>query len=782
MKRSKPAPEGGRPRRPVRQRTIGLESLERRELLATLDPTFGVGGRTSTTFGSAGGTNAVYGAVTTQPDGKYIVVGTATGPFGNRDFAIARLNVDGTLDTTFNRGTGVKLVAFDLGGGATGSNDDVATGVVVQPDGRIVVAGTASGSFITLTRLLPDGDFDLSFERDGKLNTNRIRTASDNPILETVSVALQTPQNDPNGRGRIVVAAGNFVIQFDVLDGSQEDFARITFTGNTFDPGAPPSRGASADTIIYDLAIQPDGKIVVVGYGLVTPAPGDTFGAGAAFSGMGAARLNPDGSNDFSFGTLTSFEPFTPDSTPADPTDDPFLEPEFTFSLINRSNVTTSQANGVALTPDGRILLVGTENLASNTRNLEGRLLLARLTSGTAFRRQGRSFTTVQVDGVGDETFTGGEGNFGGGGFSTFDEGVLPIEGIARGLKLDFDEVANRIIAIGVVNQPNPTRQEFAILQTGPNGEIDTNFANSFGADVDRRFQTVAVRDGSTSDLAEDVILLNDGRIVVAGSSANGGTTEIGLVRLLTEEPPSISINDASVMEGDDGQVNLIFTVFLSAAYRLPISVDVVTVNGSAIAPGDYFALPSTTLNFAPGNASITITIPVNPDTIDEPDESFFVNLSSPVLGTLGKVQGTGFILDNDPTPPPPLLPPDPPVVVPPPPPPPIVTPPGPGDPGTIVTVSVTGVQRVFVRRGGRRVFVGVRLLFNGNVDAGVASQTGLYRVNQRRRAVNVNQALVSGNVVTLILARPRPGPLRVAFGGLTSANGLPIAGGSLGV
>ena len=55
-------------------------------------------------------------------------------------------------------------------------------------------------------------------------------------------------------------------------------------------------------------------------------------------------------------------------------------------------------------------------------------------------------------------------------------------------------------------------------------------------------------------------------------------------------------------------------------------------------------------------------------------------------------------------------------------------------------------MERVFVRRGGRRVFVGVRLLFNGALDPDVASQTGLYRVNQRRRAATVNQAQVTGN------------------------------------
>ena len=106
MKRSKPASEGGRPRRPDRQRTIGLESLERRDLLATLDPTFATGGTAQFRFESVGGVNAEYGAIARQPDGKFVIVGSAIGPVGNRDFAIVRLNPDGTVDTTFNRGAG----------------------------------------------------------------------------------------------------------------------------------------------------------------------------------------------------------------------------------------------------------------------------------------------------------------------------------------------------------------------------------------------------------------------------------------------------------------------------------------------------------------------------------------------------------------------------------------------------------------------------------------------------------------------------------------------------
>src|SRR3954463_10013561 len=117
MKRPKPASEGGRPRRPHRQRKSILESLERRDLLATLDPTFATGGTATFQFEAVGGVDAEYGDIARQADGKFVLVGSAIGPLGNRDFAIVRLNPDGTVDTTFNQGKGAKLVPFDVNGG-----------------------------------------------------------------------------------------------------------------------------------------------------------------------------------------------------------------------------------------------------------------------------------------------------------------------------------------------------------------------------------------------------------------------------------------------------------------------------------------------------------------------------------------------------------------------------------------------------------------------------------------------------------------------------------------
>ena len=75
------------------------------------------------------------------------------------------------------------------------------------------------------------------------------------------------------------------------------------------------------------------------------------------------------------------------------------------------------------------------------------------------------------------------------------------------------------------------------------------------------------------------------------------------------------------------------------------------TANGTATAPGDYTAIAATTLTFAPGQTSKTITVAVKGDTLDEANETFFVNLSSAVNATIADGQGLGTIRDDDPAP-----------------------------------------------------------------------------------------------------------------------------------
>jgi Calx-beta domain-containing protein len=113
-------------------------------------------------------------------------------------------------------------------------------------------------------------------------------------------------------------------------------------------------------------------------------------------------------------------------------------------------------------------------------------------------------------------------------------------------------------------------------------------------------------------------------------------------------DAPSVSVNDASVTEGDSGSKNATFTVSLSAASATPVTVDYATADGSATSPEDY-AAASGTLTFGPGETSKQVTVAVAGDLLDEPHETYSLNLSTASGATLGRARGLGTILDNDP-------------------------------------------------------------------------------------------------------------------------------------
>ena len=94
---------------------------------------------------------------------------------------------------------------------------------------------------------------------------------------------------------------------------------------------------------------------------------------------------------------------------------------------------------------------------------------------------------------------------------------------------------------------------------------------------------------------------------------------------------PSLSINDVSVTEGNSVTATAAFTVTLSAASGQTVSVNYATAPGTATAPGDYLAVPLTTLTFAPGETTKPVTVTVNGDTLIENNETFNVNLSGVV-------------------------------------------------------------------------------------------------------------------------------------------------------
>ncbi len=139
-----------------------------------------------------------------QADGKIVVGGYSTNStLTNLDFALARFNSNGTLDTS-----------FDLDGKLSrtfGSGDDVITSLAIQANGKIVVGGYTNNGANTdfaLARFNADGSFDTTFDTDG-----RVTTARGNWDDYINSVVLQAD-------GKIVVAGSSY-------NGKDADFAFV---------------------------------------------------------------------------------------------------------------------------------------------------------------------------------------------------------------------------------------------------------------------------------------------------------------------------------------------------------------------------------------------------------------------------------------------------------------------------------------------------------------------------------------------------------------------------
>ena len=285
--------------------SMGLPSPAR-AAAGDLDATFRSGGTVVTDF--AGHIDIGY-PMALQPDGKIVVAGES-GLDGNPKFALARYNPDGSLDATFG-GDGRITTDFT-------ANEEVAYGVAIQSDGKIVAAGTSGGyAKFALARYNPNGSLDTTFGGDGKVTTDFTPNAD-----YAYGMAIQAD-------GKIVAAGdagatnadGKFAVARYNTNGSLD----TTFGGDgkvTTDLTSYPDDGLA-------MAIQADQRIVVVG-GAGFGAPNEKFGL---------VRYNPNGTLDTTFGgdgkVTTDFGP----------------KPDVVFGVAIQSNGRIVAAGGSSLGP-----------------------------------------------------------------------------------------------------------------------------------------------------------------------------------------------------------------------------------------------------------------------------------------------------------------------------------------------------------------------------------------------------------------------------------------------
>ena len=301
----------------------------------TLDDTFGTvvngstrSGKVTTAIGS--GEDRAH-AMAIQADGRIVVAGYSHNG-NNNDFAVVRYTADGTLDDTF----GTVVNGSTRSGKVTtaiGSGEDRAHAMAIQADGRIVVAGyshNGNNNDFAVVRYTADGTLDDTFGT----------VVSDSARSGIVTTAIG-PENDKayamaiQPDGRIVVAGFSYFFR------KSDDFALVRYTaagtlddtfgtvvsGSTRSGKVTSSLGMPGSyDLVNAVAVQPDGRIVAVGY------------AGSQFA---LARYTADGAPDITFG--------------ADNDADGNMD-GYTVTPIGPS---VNAARAMALQPDGRIVAAG---------------------------------------------------------------------------------------------------------------------------------------------------------------------------------------------------------------------------------------------------------------------------------------------------------------------------------------------------------------------------------------------------------------------------------------
>ena len=341
--------------------TTGNMAVARYLANGSLDTGFDGDGKATIDFASGDDDG---NAIALQPDGKIVVAGHATG--ATADMAVARLNADGSLDTTFD---GDGRAVADFAAGADFAND-----VVVRPDGTIVVvgastpAGAGTTALFAAARFNANGSFDATFDADGLVTTD-VGPSSD--VVQAAAVLAD---------GRMVAAgfaAGMPTTGFDFA------LARYNADGSldtSFDTDGKVTTDIAGgqDDGAYSVVLQPDGKVVAGGVKEGAPtvdfamARYDVNGSlDPSFDSDGKVTTDIAGGNDYGRVVvltgrgdlvLVGDTDGSPDGlSVARYTSAGALDPTFDADGKNVTDMTADNdgAYGVALQPDGKIVSVG---------------------------------------------------------------------------------------------------------------------------------------------------------------------------------------------------------------------------------------------------------------------------------------------------------------------------------------------------------------------------------------------------------------------------------------
>lgn len=481
---------------------VGYNYLARLNADGSLDTSFDIGT----------GANEVVNAVAVQPDGKIIVGGNFTELNGTAHKRITRLNSDGSVDTSFDNGTGVLPEAPST----------AVYAVMVQSNGKILIGGNFTEvDGVTrqyIARLNPNGSVDSSFDTsagandtvraldlqsDGKvviggeftlidstaitgtarLNTNGSLDSSYNPVLGDTEPIVYSLTVQPDDK---VIIGGSFTT---VDSETRANIARLN-AGGSVDSGFPTTNGT--DDTVWSVALQSDGKVLIGGG--FTMVDG-TLGVNRI------ARLDTEGSLDSTFDTYPGVHSGDVFSVVVQPHDEKILiggnfskvsdKPRQGFArYLSDGSLDTIFYPGLG--PDDRVRAVGIQSS-------DGKVLIGGDFTSVGMETR-RYIARLNTGGSLDTTF--GEDNLSMGPNST-----VEAIGVQNNGKV--------IIGGDFTSVDGTARNRIARLDI--DGSLDTSFDPGSGAD----------------DIVKDVAILDDGNVIIAGEfSQVGGEPRNGIAKL----------------------------------------------------------------------------------------------------------------------------------------------------------------------------------------------------------------------------------------------------------
>jgi uncharacterized delta-60 repeat protein len=573
-------------------------ALARYNSNGSLDNSFDGDGKLTTDFN---GSYDIALALTIQTDGKIIVAGqTYNSDMGNYDFALARYNCNGSLDNTFD---GDGKLTTDFGSGT--EDNDFATSLAIQTDGKILVAGQAFNTNtesydFALARYNSDGTLDNGFGGNGRQTTD---FNSNYDIAN--SLAIQT-----NGK---IIAAGYTFNPFTTIKNSDFALARYNSDGtldNTFNgDGMLTTDFNGGNDYAASVAIQTNGKIVVAG---------QAFNSNTGNYDFALARYNNNESLDNSFdgdGKLTT----------------DFGGYDVAYSLAIQTNGKIVVA-GQALNPntnnnDFALARYNSNGSLDNTFDGDGKLTGFYLSGDTRF-----TAIALQTDGkivvagqalnikTGNYDFALARYNTDGSLDKYFDKDgkqttdFFGFDDIAYALAIQAD---GKIVVAGAAININ---YDFALARYNSDGSLD----NSFDGDGK---QTIDFN--GLNNIAYALAIQPNGKIVVAGQASDN----FALVRYNS---------NGSLDNSFDGDGKLITDFGSSAAYALAIQT-----NGKIVVAGQAFNLDNTTdFALARYNSNGSLDNTFDGDGKLTTDFGGYDGVTSLAIQTNGKIVAAGQTLN----------------------------------------------------------------------------------------------------------------------------------------